>query len=82
MDSLQRMEQLRIDYKATFGSEHGKRVLWDILANCHVYRSSFVPGKTDTTIFREGERNAGLRIMSMMNIKNQDELQEFAVMEK
>lgn len=68
-----------MDYQATFGTETGRRVLWDLLARCHVFQSSYRPkSQADETIFREGERNVGLQIMAMMQIEDMDKLQEYA----
>ena len=72
-------KSLQRDYLQTFGTPHGKRVLWDILSNCHVFHSSYIPGKPiENTLFREGERNVGLRIMAMNRIENTDDFQRLA----
>ncbi len=34
--NTEKQDQLRMDYNETFNSESGKRVLADILTNCHV----------------------------------------------
>ena len=74
-----REKSLRHDYLQTFGTPHGKRVLWDILSNCHVFHSSYIPGKPiENTLFREGERNVGLRIMAMNQIETTEDFQELA----
>lgn len=60
-------KQRMIDYNLTFGSEHGFRVLQDLIGDvCHLYQTSF--GKDIHEIaFREGERNIGLQIMGQLN---------------
>ena len=71
-------KQLKIDYGITFNSEHGKAVLRDLLEACHVFHTSYIPGNSLDTSFREGERNVGLRILDMLNIDDIQELQEYA----
>lgn len=60
-------KQRRIDYNAAFGSDHGHRVLQDLVTNvCHLYQTSF--GKDiHESVFREGERNVALVIMALLN---------------
>lgn len=73
-------EQLFKDYRATFGSDHGKRVLADLFQRCHVYQPSFTSsarGFPELTAFREGERNVALQIMAIMYLEGKD-LQEIA----
>ena len=42
---------------------HGRRFVWDWLESCHLFSISYVPGSFDATAFKEGERNAGQRIL-------------------
>jgi hypothetical protein len=59
--------QRRIDYNATFGSEHGHRVLQDLITDvCHLYQTSIGKDIHEMAI-REGERNVGLQIMEQLN---------------
>lgn len=55
-----------LDYKATFGTEQGKRVLDDLMGFCHMLHTSYIPERPIETAYREGERNVLLRILSMM----------------
>lgn len=55
-----------VDFKATFGTEQGRRVLALILARCHLWGSTFYHGDTHDTAFAEGEREVGLWLMDMV----------------
>lgn len=80
---LWKRRQLAIDYRHTFNTEPGRRVLWDLLTRCHIFQSSFKPGApSEVTAFREGERNVGLQIMAMMQIEDVEKLQEYAQTEE
>jgi hypothetical protein len=52
-------EELIEDYRHTFSSEAGKRVLADICAECHVLRPLPVPLEHS-----EGQRNAALSLLT------------------
>lgn len=61
-------EQRRRDFHAVFfGSEAGKRVLYEILAWSHVFASTLVPGDSHATHWREGGRDIGLRVLAALN---------------
>jgi hypothetical protein len=51
-----------IDYKNTFSSEEGKRVLYDILRYGNILATSHHPGVSDETAFQEGRRDMALYI--------------------
>lgn len=57
-------EQLNLDYRLTFGSESGQRVFQDLIRVLHLFEPCYVPGMESETMFREGERNAALYILS------------------
>jgi len=77
-DPAEREKQLRIDFGLTFGSEHGKRVLSWILEQGHVFHTSYLPQHgPEAAIFREGERNMGLMILDMLQVKDVEKLQEY-----
>lgn len=57
-----------IDYKRTFASEQGKRVLYDMIANHHVMNSTYVKGDAVDMAFREGQRQVILRILATMKV--------------
>ncbi len=68
-----RMDRYR-DFRRVFlQSPDGRRVLWQILAWCHMYRPAAVRGDPHETYRREGERNIGLRILATMNAEPADE---------
>ena len=54
-------EQLYSDYRATFGTEHGRRVLEDLKSSCFWKRSTFDPNPA-VMAFREGMRNVLLKV--------------------
>ncbi len=55
------------DFRAVFlGDARGRRVLWEILSICRLYRSSMHESAA-VTAFNEGKRDVGLRILSLMN---------------
>ena len=54
------------DFRAVFGTAQGKRVLWEVLGWCQIYRA--YRGSDTTELFmREGKRNIGLRLLATMN---------------
>lgn len=57
-------KQKVIDFNLTFSTEHGFRVLQELIHDaCHMY----VPSRGAEPEFMEGERNIGLYIMSYLN---------------
>jgi hypothetical protein len=44
----------------------GRALIWGLLSTCHLYSTTFDQSPS-TMAFREGERNVGLRIMSMIS---------------
>lgn len=61
-------EQRVRDYLATFSSDHGARVLADLVVKGHVLESTLVP-EAHIFAFREGERNLVLEILRMLSLK-------------
>lgn len=51
------------DFRATFGTQEGRRTLATILKWGHIYRTSMAPNANDV-IFSEGERNMALKILA------------------
>lgn len=43
----------------------GKRFLWDLMSDCHVFHSSF-GASNDHTNFNEGKRDIGLGILNLI----------------
>jgi hypothetical protein len=57
----------RRDFRAVFETEQGRRVLHQIFAWCHMGQCSFIPGHgSDVALFRDGERNVALKILSAL----------------
>ena len=63
------------DFRSVFGSEQGKRVLHEILAWGHINQSSAQVGHFDPykTMFHDGQRSMGIKIMMTMNVEPQTE---------
>lgn len=59
--------QRLLDYRQTFGTDHGKRVLADILRRARVVQSSYAGADTHATAFAEGRRRVGLEIIETIN---------------
>jgi hypothetical protein len=55
-----------LDYKRTFESKSGQRVLQDLMDVHHMLRLSFDEKNPQVTAFREGERNVVIRILSIL----------------
>ena len=63
------LKQLTIDYKQTFASESGEKVLEDLKKRCSFNTTTFVQGDSHDTAFREGQRAVVLFINNMLNKK-------------
>ena len=61
-------KQLLKDYKATFATEPGKRVLKDLFKQGHINKSSFNVD-SHKTAFNEGQRDIVLYINKMIELK-------------
>lgn len=59
------------DYKMVFGTPHGSRVLMDMMKTHGILQSSFDKDPY-LTAFKEGERNAVLRILTVLKINVED----------
>lgn len=55
------------DYQRTFNSEHGQRVLYDMMNEHYFMRSSFDPNPYEMA-FREGQKNVILRVMTILKL--------------
>jgi hypothetical protein len=53
------------DLRAAMADPVASRVLWRVLAKCHVYETSFT-GHGSRDAFNEGERNIGLFLIAEM----------------
>ena len=63
--------QLREDYKITFGSDQGKKVLNDLDLRFHSFVSTFSKDSAYETAFLEGQRSVLLFIKAMIK-KNKE----------
>lgn len=54
------------DFKWLMSTASGRRIVWDLLAVTGQYRSSFTSNRS-LTDFNEGQRNVGLRYVSLIN---------------
>lgn len=62
-----REEEMVLQYKAVFSGEAGERVLGDLCRRFHILGSTFSLRNTNESFLKEGERNAVLYILSMVN---------------
>ena len=61
------LKQLTIDYKQTFGSESGQRVLADLKKRCSFDTTTHIKGDSHESAYLEGARSAVLFINNMLN---------------
>ena len=64
-----KLKQLQSDYKITFGSDEGKRILDDISIRCHERTTTFSKDNSHETAFLEGQRSISLFIKAMLKSK-------------
>ena len=67
MPDIQQLKQLQEDYKATFSTENGKRVLKDLEARCFENKTTFSINP-QVTSFNEGTRMVLVLILNMMSM--------------
>lgn len=60
--------------QGVFATDDGKRVLWWLLNETHIYRTSFTGNSM--TYFLEGERAVGLKALGLINQANPNAMQE------
>lgn len=68
-------------YQAVFRSPNGEIVLKDLMKIHHVLSNTF-NGDANQTIFKEGERNVVLRILSLLNMDAANLLERIEQYEK
>lgn len=56
-------ERVASAFRDALDTAAGRALVWWILEGCHVFQTSFVPGSADRTVFAEGERSIGLRLI-------------------
>lgn len=52
------------DLATVLATVQGRRFVWGLLAECGVFRLSYVPGALPQTEFNEGRRSIGLKTMA------------------
>lgn len=66
-----RQKQRLIDYKNTFNSEHGRRVLYDMCKDSFVVNDLFSRDPLEMA-YREGQRATCLRLLKLLNLTPKD----------
>ena len=64
-----KLNQLIKDYKFSFGSEEGKRVLEDLAKRCHVNVTTHDKQSSTESAFLEGQRSVFIFLNNMVNKK-------------
>ena len=64
-----KLSQLIKDYKFSFGSEEGKRVLDDLAKRCHVNVTTHDKQSSTESAFLEGQRSVFIFLNNMVNKK-------------
>jgi hypothetical protein len=67
------VNQLVIQYKLTFESENGKKVLEDLEKRCSYHTTTHIKGDSHESAFLEGTRSVILFIKNMLNKKPMEE---------
>jgi hypothetical protein len=60
------------DYKIVFNSDAGRRVLYDLMRECHVYETVKGLANADALIMREGQRSVALYILEKLHMTPAD----------
>lgn len=68
MDKNKQNVSLTADYQATFGTEHGKRVLQDLMKKGGMLDSNYVPNDSYGTAYNEGARSLVLHIIKLLKL--------------
>ena len=64
-----KLQKLIKDYKFSFGSEEGKRVLEDLAKRCHVNVTTHDKQSSTESAFLEGQRSVFIFLNNMVNKK-------------
>jgi len=65
--AARKAERLSNDLREVGSTAAGIRVFRALLEGHGVHRTSYVPGSPTQTAFNEGDRNAGLRLMALLD---------------
>lgn len=60
-------------FRHIMAEEKGRRVVFWLLEQGHIFRPSFVPGDQHATAFAEGERNVGIKLFAKIQQHCPDE---------
>lgn len=71
LESKVQNEALLLAYKSLLKSPDGKRVMWDLLSFCGVFRNAMTGNSR--TYYNLGQQSVGQYIMVMLNIGNKFE---------
>ena len=63
------LKQLVIDYKKTFNSDSGEKVLEDLEKRCSYHTTTHIKGDSHESAYLEGARSVLLFIKNMLNKK-------------
>lgn len=56
------------DLERIMSTPHGRRFMWSLLEDCHTMHVSFRHGEPmESAVFREGERNIGVKLVGRIN---------------
>ena len=66
-----KVDQLKMDYQGTFGTEAGKRVLEDLMATCHIFETE-ADNVTENIVARAHRRDVIHHIMNKMGYGPQE----------
>ena len=66
MDPNKKLKELKNDYKITFSSEQGQRVLNDLEKRCHEFVTTFSKDSSTETAFLEGQRSILIFLKAMI----------------
>ena len=68
------MDQVKVDFNRTFNSEHGRRVLEELLTFCHIMEPPAVVTDPHVVMFKAGRRDVAMYILEQMSVKSITEL--------
>ena len=66
MDQNKKLKELKNDYRITFNSEQGQRVLNDLEKRCHEFVTTFSKDNSHETAFLEGQRSILIFLKAMI----------------
>lgn len=65
-----RKTQEQIDMVFLLGLPAFRRFAWNVLENAHVFSTTWDGVSVENTLFREGERNSGIKLLSQIMAAN------------